>query len=285
MLGGLFFGHGEPGRFSEQHEAMLHGIAAQGSIALDNARLFEQSQWAQNELKRSNEELRRTNRDLEVLAYSASHDFQEPLRNIVLSAELIDRLCAGQLQGDGPLFLSNIMTSARRMGSLMEDLLTYTKATRYEEGPAPPLDSAKVLTQVLETLGKKIEETGASVTSGELPQVSIHEGRLALLFQNLLSNALKYRAQQTPRIHVSGEVRDGWCVFSVNDNGIGIDPQFGEQIFGLFKRLHTPDKYPGSGIGLAICQRILAQYGGRIWLERSEPGAGSTFCFSLPARE
>jgi light-regulated signal transduction histidine kinase (bacteriophytochrome) len=114
--------------------------------------------------------------------------------------------------------------------------------------------------------------------------VAIHEGRLAQLFQNLISNAIKYRSKEVPRVHVGADERDGWCVFSVADNGIGIEAQYAEQIFGLFKRLHGRDRYPGSGIGLAICQRVVEQYGGRIWLEQSTPGGGSTFCFALPSR-
>jgi signal transduction histidine kinase len=112
----------------------------------------------------------------------------------------------------------------------------------------------------------------------------MHQSRLAQVFQNLVSNAIKYRGEEAPRIHISADERDGWCVFSVVDNGIGIEPQFADQIFGLFKRLHGRDQYPGSGIGLAICERIVEQYGGRIWLDKSVPGQGSTFRFSIPAR-
>jgi light-regulated signal transduction histidine kinase (bacteriophytochrome) len=144
------------------------------------------------------------------------------------------------------------------------------------------VDSARVLAEVLENLRATIDQEGATVTSGPLPSVAIHESRLSQLFQNLIGNAVKYRAKEDPRVHVTADIRDGWCVFSVVDNGIGIEPRFGEQIFGLFKRLHTREEYPGSGIGLAICQRVLAQYGGRIWLEKSEPGRGSTFSFALP---
>jgi len=117
-----------------------------------------------------------------------------------------------------------------------------------------------------------------------LPMVAVHESRLAQLFQNLISNAIKYRGKEAPRIHIAAHQRDGWCVFSVSDNGIGIEAQYAERIFGLFKRLHGRDEYPGSGIGLAICQRVVEQYGGRIWLEQSTPGEGSTFCFSVPSR-
>jgi PAS domain S-box-containing protein len=284
VLGGLFFGHSEPGRFAQKHEEIMAGVAAQAAIAMDNARLFEQAQWAQLELKRANEELRRANKDLEVFAYSASHDLKDPLRTIAISAQLIERSWGRQLQGDDAAFLSNILNAAHRMGALIQDLLSYARATKYEEGPPPRVDSAHVLAQVLESLRGPLTEAGAEVTAGPLPVVAMHEARLSQLFQNLVSNAIKYRSQEPPRIHIAAEQRDGWCVFSVSDNGIGIAPQFAEQIFGLFKRLHNHDEYPGSGIGLAICQRIVEQYDGRIWLEHSAPGRGATFCFSIPWR-
>jgi len=284
VLGGLFFGHSVPGKFTETHEAVITGIAAQAAIAIDNAHLFEQAQWVQEELRRSNQELRRANQDLEVFSYSASHDLQEPLRTIAISAQLIERNWGSRLQGADAEFLGNILAASNRMGALIEDLLAYTRATKYEEGPAPDVDSAHVLTDVLKSLSGAIDEAGAMVTSADLPMVAIHESRLAQLFQNLISNAIKYRGKEVPRVHVTADQQDGWCVFSLVDNGIGVEKQYAEQIFGLFKRLHGREQYPGSGIGLAICQRVVEQYGGRIWLEQSTPGGGSTFCFALPSR-
>ncbi|MCW5981620.1 MAG: PAS domain S-box protein [Bryobacteraceae bacterium] len=282
VLGGLYFAHSEPGRFSETHESIVAGIAAQAAIAMDNARLFQQIQSAQSELKRSNEELRRANRDLEVFAYSASHDLQEPLRTVSLAAQFLERSCRDRLEGDDALFLGNIMTASRRMSALLEDLLTYTRATKHEAGPVPSVDAGLVLGEALQNLRAPIEETGATVAAAELPAVAIHANRLAQIFQNLISNAIKYRGDEAPRVTVSAEERGGWYVFSVADNGIGIEPEFAEQIFGLFKRLHSNERYPGSGIGLSICQRIIEQYGGQIWLEHSAVGSGSTFCFSVP---
>ncbi len=284
LLGGLFFGHSVPGKFTETHETVVAGIAAQAAVAMDNARLFEQAQWVQKELKRSNEELRRANSDLEVFAYSASHDLHEPLRTISISAQIIERGWGHRLQGEDAIFLRNILAASDRMHALLDDLLTYTKATKYEEGAAPSVDAGRVLQDVLKSLRGPIQEAGATVTAGDLPVVAIHESRLAQLLQNLISNAIKYRSREVPRVHIAADQRDGWCIFSVVDNGIGIEPQFAEQIFGLFKRLHGRDEYPGSGIGLAICQRVVEQYGGRIWLEQSAPGRGSTFCFALPSR-
>jgi len=188
------------------------------------------------------------------------------------------------LEGDNATFLANILNPAKHMSVLVKDLLTYARATKYEEGDAPVVEAGRVLAEVLEMFRGQMEETGAIVSAGELPSVAIHETRLAQLFQNLISNAFKYRGKEAPRVEVTASERDGWCVFSIADNGIGIEPKFAEQIFGLFKRLHGRDSYPGSGIGLAICQRVVEQYGGRIWLERSSPGVGSTFCFSVPSR-
>ncbi|HEX4808296.1 MAG TPA: PAS domain S-box protein [Bryobacteraceae bacterium] len=284
VLGGLFFGHSMPGKFTEQHEAILTGVAAQAAIAMDNARLLEQAQWVQNELKRSNEELRRANQDLETFAYSASHDLQEPLRTVALAAQLLERRYIGQLQGDAQQFLSTIVQGVQRMENLIRDILAYATATKHAEGLPPSVDSGRVLAAVLENLKGLTEQAGATVSSGDLPVVSVHENRLAQLFQNLIGNALKYRGKEAPRVHISAIERDGWSVFSVVDNGIGIERKFADLIFGLFKRLHNRAEYPGSGIGLAICQRIVEQYGGRIWLEHSIPGEGSTFCFTFPSR-
>ncbi len=284
VLGGLFFGHSAAGRFAEPHEAIITGIAAQAAIAMDNARLFEQGQWVQAELKRSNEELRRANQDLEVFAYSASHDLKEPLRTISLSAEIIEQHWGQVLPGEVTAFLGNILTAANHMGVLLADLLAYTKVTKQEQGSPPTVDSAQVFAKVVEALRAPIEKASATVTAEALPMVAIHESRLAQLFQNLISNAVKYGSREAPRVHVTASERDGWCVFSVVDNGIGIEARYADQIFGLFKRLHGRDEYPGSGIGLALCQRVVEPYGGRIWLERSTLGGGSTFCFSLPSR-
>lgn len=256
--------------------------ADQAFIAADNARLLQQAQRSEEELLLINEELRRANRDLEAFAYSASHDLKEPLRTIATSAEWIERRLGSQLNAPDTDFLARIRAEARRMESLIEDLLLYSQATKIEQGPPVRVDAARVLGRVVESLGGQIEASGAIVTQGFLPAVAIHESSLARLFQNLISNGIKYRGQEPPRIHIAGEERGGQWVFVVSDNGIGMEPQFGDQIFGLFKRLHSRDEYPGSGVGLAICKRVVEQYGGRIWLEKSAPGAGSTFCFSVP---
>ena len=284
IMGGLLFAHSAENKFTEYEEGLAKGIAAQAAIALDNARLFEQAQWAQEELQRSNEELRRTNEDLEAFVYSASHDLKEPLRTVILCSELVERSAGAQLSPEAAGFLASAIHGARTMEQLLKDLLTYTTAARSVEGPPPAVDSAAVLAEVVDTLKASIDQSEATVTAADLPVVSIHPSRLAQIFQNLVSNALKYRGEQAPHVQVSAVEKDGWTVFSVKDNGIGIDPENAGRIFGLFKRLHSRQRYPGSGLGLAICQRIVEHYGGRIWLDRSETGAGSVFCFAIPSR-
>jgi len=283
VLGGLFFGHSLPGKFTQQHEAILAGVAAQAAIAMDNAQLFEQARRAQKELRRTNDELRRANQDLETFAYSASHDLQEPLRTVVISTQLLSRRYKDTLPPAASELLGTITSGAQRMESLIRDVLTYATATKYELAPPLAVDTNTVLASVLKDLDGLIRETGATVTSENLPTVLVHENHLVQLLQNLISNALKYRSKLPPHVHISATQQEDWWVFSIVDNGIGIDPVFSQHIFGLFKRLHSQDEYPGSGIGLAVCQRIVEQAGGRIWLQESTPGKGSIFCFTLSA--
>jgi light-regulated signal transduction histidine kinase (bacteriophytochrome) len=209
--GGLFFGHELPGQFTENHEAIITGIAAQAAIAMDNVRLFEQNQWSRSELTGTNEELRGANRDLELFAYSASHDLQEPVRNITISAQLIEQSWGGKLQGDGATFLSNILAASKRMGVLIQDLLIYANATKCEEGPPPSVDAARVFCDVPGSLRAPIDESGAIVTAGQLPTVAIHRSQLAQLLLNLIGNAIKHRTdRRVPAIHVNADERDGW---------------------------------------------------------------------------
>ena len=284
VLGGLFFGHSTPGRFTTQHEVILSGLAAQAAIAMDNAHLFEQTRWAQEELKRSNEELRRANQDLESFAYSASHDLQEPVRTMAVSSQLLQRRYGEQLSVDAQQILEYIVEGARRMEALIMDILAYSTATKTTDGPPPLTDSGMALESALANLRGPIEQSGATILSEPLPVVLAHKNHLIQLFQNLVGNSIKYRKEEAPRVQISAINRDGWSIFSVVDNGIGIESRFADYIFGLFKRLHGRQEHPGSGIGLAICQRIVERYGGRIWLEHSVPNEGSTFCFTFPTR-
>ena len=234
-----------------------------------------------DEQKRVEAELRRANQDLEQFAYSASHDLQEPLRAIKIYSELLTLRYRSRLDGQALEFLDFLCTGATRMEMLVRDLLAYTQVTRLEAPQEKP-NSDTVLQESLQSLNLAIMESGARITSDPLPDVSIHQTHLKQLFQNLVGNAIKYRSpQRAPVVHVSAVREAGYRVFCVKDNGIGIAPEHKERVFGLFKRLHTGDEYAGTGIGLAICQRIVERYQGSIWLE-SEPGKGSTFCFRLP---
>lgn len=228
-------------------------------------------------------ELRRANQDLEQFAYSASHDLQEPLRSVRIFSELLFERCSKKLDGQDLEFVQTVRDGAGRMEMLVRDLLAYTRAARIEK-PSEPVDSNAAFEAAVGNLAGAIAETGATVDRGELPLVRIHPTHLQQLFQNLIGNALKYnRPGVPPIVRTTARKEGGTWVFSVADNGIGIDPAFKEKIFGLFKRLHTGDQYSGTGIGLAICQRIVERHNGRIWVE-SEPGKGSIFRFTLPVR-
>jgi PAS domain S-box-containing protein len=231
--------------------------------------------------KEMEENLRRANTDLQQFAYSASHDLQEPIRMVAIYSQLIGRKYGSRLDGNGQLFLEYLNTAAQRMEKLVRDLLFYTQTGSIDLGDSEAAGAYEVLKEVLENLSAVIAESGACVTNDSLPAVNMHAAHLQQLFQNLLGNAIKYHGDKPPSIHVSAKEQDDCWLFSVQDNGIGIDPAYKERIFGIFKRLHTNDKYSGTGIGLAICQRIVERYGGRIWVE-SEPGKGSTFFFTIP---
>ena len=234
-----------------------------------------------DEQKHVEDELRRANQDLEQFAWSASHDLQEPLRTVKIYSELLHKRYGGRLDGQALDFLGYLRGGATRMEILVRDLLTYTQVTRLD-GHAELTDVGEVVSATLTGLSGAISESQATVTCDTLPSVRMHSTHLRQLFQNLIGNAIKYRKPGVPPlVHVSGEKQNGSWVFSVRDNGIGIEPEYKEQVFGLFKRLHTGDEYSGTGIGLAICQRIVERYHGRIWIE-SEPGGGSDFRFSVP---
>jgi PAS domain S-box-containing protein len=402
VLGGLFFGHPEPGVFTESSERLATGIASHAAIAIDNAQLFQraehqarasraseerlrltqraakigvfewdiqsdvnnwspeleelyglppgtfgrtQSAWESlvhpedrglsarrveealktglpmegewrviwpdgsvhwlagrfqaqkddrgvptrmsgvnfeiTERKRIEDELRRANQDLEQFAYSASHDLQEPLRGINIFSELLASRYGNKLDGQALEFLGNVCGSARRMDMLLRDLLAYTQAATVEKEPER-IDANAVMQAAVANLAGTIAESGATFDFDPLPSVRVHEVQLQQVFQNLISNAIKYhRPGVPPVVHATARRHDGTWLFSITDNGIGIEPRFKERIFGLFKRLHTGDEYSGTGIGLSLCQRIVERHHGRIWVE-SEPGKGSTFHFTLP---
>lgn len=234
-------------------------------------------------LLESNEALRKSNEDLNQFAYAASHDLQEPLRLVALYSQILQRKFIDRLDPQADQYISYVISGAHRMEALLRDLLDYSQVgSSPGEGPAGPVASSDALRKALLNLQASIDQNQAVVTFNGLPTVQAHEIRLVQLLQNLVSNAIKYRSPQPPKIHVDAQRRPGNWLFSVQDNGIGIKPEYALQIFGIFKRLHG-STYPGTGIGLAICERIVNGYGGQIWVE-SVPGKGSTFYFTLPNR-
>jgi light-regulated signal transduction histidine kinase (bacteriophytochrome) len=228
------------------------------------------------------EHLRRANSDLQQFAYSASHDLQEPIRTVAIYGQLLKKRYGPKLDGTAETFLEYLTTAAQRMENLVQDLLSYTR-TGDAQPSATETDANCDLKAVLESLAAATVESRAEITSDPLPVVEIDSIHLQQLLQNLIGNAIKYRGDRQPLIHISAREYNAYWLFSVHDNGIGIDPAYKERIFGIFKRLHTSDKYSGTGIGLAICQRIIERYRGRIWVE-SELGSGSIFYFTVPRR-
>jgi light-regulated signal transduction histidine kinase (bacteriophytochrome) len=211
----------------------------------------------------------------------ASHDLQEPLRAIVGCLQLLEQRYRGRLDADADEFIGYAVEAGRRMQALVNDLLAFARLGTQRRPPAP-VDTAAVLRAVLDGLRTVLAETGAVVTHDPLPVVAGDEAQLRTLFQNLIANAVKFRSDRPPRVHVAAERGPAGWTFAVRDNGIGIEPRHQERIFVMFQRLHARAEYPGTGIGLARCKKIVEQHGGRIWVT-SEPGSGSTFHFTLPA--
>ncbi|MBI3697478.1 MAG: PAS domain-containing protein [Acidobacteria bacterium] len=236
---------------------------------------------AEEVLVHHSEALAHYNAELEQFAYVAAHDLQEPLRTVASFSQLLAQRYAGQLDAQADRFIEQVVSGARRMRQLIDDLLMYSRLAR-GESHLQPTDTADVFRASLESLQAAVAESGAMVTADPLPTVTVDPTQVGQLFQNLLSNAIKFRGPDPPRIHFSAERKGAEWVFSLRDNGIGIDPQYCERIFKVFQRLHGKREYPGTGIGLAACKRIVERHGGRIWVE-SEAGRGSTFYFTIPA--
>ena len=235
----------------------------------------------EEELKKLSEELARSNTELRDFAYVASHDLKKPLQSIEGFAKLLGRRYKGKLDAKADEFIEYIGSSVKRMQELIKDLLEYSqigaKGKKFK-----PTHCSGVVEKAVSNLQAAIEESNAAVTYDELPTVMVGTPQIISLFQNLIDNAINFRGEEAPRIHISAQRKGDEWVFSIQDNGIGIDPKDSEQIFGMFQRLHGSTEYPGTGIGLAICKKIVGHHGGRIWVE-SEPGKGSTFFFTLPA--
>jgi PAS domain S-box-containing protein len=238
---------------------------------------------AEDDLRRSHDELERSNQELEQFAYVASHDLQEPLRMVSSYMGLIERRYKGRLDPDADDFIGYAVDGAKRMKMLINDLLQYSRVGTHGK-IFGPVDCEKLLIEVLEHLQLLIEDNGATITHDQLPTVIADDVQLARLFQNLINNALKFRKEEPPSIHISVEPNNGTWLFSFRDNGIGVSPKFADRIFEIFQRLHGSEEYPGTGIGLAICKKIVERHGGRIWVQ-SEQGHGATFIFTIPRQD
>ena len=235
---------------------------------------------ANEQLHQKTEDLTRSNRELEQFAYVASHDLQEPLRMVTSYVQLLSQRYKDKLDRDADEFIDFAANGATHMYQLINDLLAYSRVgTR--GNPFELVDCEDVFQKSLKNLKVAVEESGAEVTHDPLPKAIADFSQLEQLFQNLIGNGIKFHGEESPRVHISARPNGDYWVFSVHDNGIGIAPEYKERIFVIFQRLHVKDKYPGTGIGLAICKKIVERHGGHIWVE-SEPQKGATFYFTLP---
>jgi signal transduction histidine kinase len=235
------------------------------------------------ERKYAEEKMRRANVDLAQFAYAVSHDLQEPLRTVTSYTQLLARNLQPHLDSDSEQFVEYIVEGNRHMAALIKDMLAYAQAGDERRQRIGLIESSKAVERAVANLNATIKDTAATIDADPLPSVIADLPQLAQVFQNLIGNALKYRrADCTPRIHIAAQARGNEWVFSVQDNGIGFPPQYAEQIFGIFKRLHK-EQYPGTGIGLAICKRIVERHHGSIWAT-GEAGKGATFFFTVPGK-
>lgn len=259
--------------FTTPEIALLETFADQAVVAIEHTRLFQ-------ELEDRTAALERSNAELEQFAYVASHDLQEPLRTVSSYVQLLAERYASRIDARADRYINHSVSAVDRMYALINDLLAYSRVgTRGRD--LVPTKTANVLDHVLEGLATTIRETAAEITWDPLPTVRADATQLGQLLQNLLGNALKYRGERPPRIHIGVQRQGGHWQFAVRDNGIGIDPDYAERIFLVFQRLHTQDEYSGTGIGLAICEKIVERHGGQLWVE-SQVGQGATFFFTLP---
>jgi len=234
----------------------------------------------EEKLKQTMAEFARSNSELELFAYVASHDLQEPLRMVTSFTQLLEKRYKNKLDKDADEFIEFILDGATRMQSMINDLLQYSRVgTRGK--PFKLTDFESVFGQSLVNLKIAIDENNAIITHDPLPTLMADSTQMIEVFQNLISNAIKFRSKESPQVHVSALKKRNEWVFSVRDNGIGIAPEFFDKLFIIFQRLHSRSEYPGTGIGLAVCKKIVERHGGKIWVE-SEPDKGSTFYFSIP---
>jgi light-regulated signal transduction histidine kinase (bacteriophytochrome) len=235
---------------------------------------------AADALAAKSEDISRSNRELEQFAYVASHDLQEPLRMVASYVQLLARRYKGKLDSEADEFIAYATDGAKRMQQLINDLLGYA---RIGQGHVvyQPIECQEVFDQVVESLDEKIREAGATLTHDALPQITANETQIIQLFQNLIENAIKFKSEEPPRIHVSAQAKKKQWIFSFSDNGVGIAPEYKDRVFVIFQPLHNREAYPGTGIGLAICKKIVEQHAGQIWVE-TKPRKGTEIRFSWP---
>ncbi len=278
VLGGLFLGHSKPDIFTDESEMTIGGIAAQAAVAIDNANLYRAVQKELAHHKHMEEELSRSNQELEQFAYVASHDLQEPLHMITSFGDLLARRCEKKLEIKEMEYLNFIQQGSLQAITLIRELLEYSRIGRDKNWQM--VDFAAVITEVLSNLKVVTDETQATIRYSTLPKIKANHLEMTQLFQNLISNAIKYRNGAPPEINIEVQKKDNQWLFAVKDNGIGISPQYKERIFLMFQRLHAKSEYSGTGIGLAVCKKIVEHHGGKIWVD-SEPGRGATFYFTI----
>ena len=234
----------------------------------------------EDKIEKRTEELARSNKELEQFAYVSSHDLKEPLRMITSFLQLLDRRYSNELDQDANEFIGYAVDGAKRMDNMINDLLEYSRIGN-KERKFEYLQSEKILETAKMNLKQSIKDSNANITHDPLPLIHANEPMMIQLFQNIIGNAIKYRGRENPRIHISADNGDDEYIFSVKDNGIGIDKKHLDRIFTIFQRLHSRDEYDGTGIGLAISKRIIQKHRGKIWV-KSKPGKGSTFYFTIP---
>lgn len=267
-------------RFESQRSRYLQELLFTGERLAAEA---EDHLRTARKLAKRTEEMERSNKDLQQFAYVASHDLQEPLRMVSSYVQLLQRRYQGRLDADADDFIGFAVDGATRMQRLIQGLLSYSRINTHGNPPSLT-DVGEVLGQVITNLRLAIDQSNARITHESLPVVEADATQLVQLFQNLIANAIKFCSALSPQILISAEKQDPYWIFSVRDNGIGLDPEFADRIFTIFQRLHSRQDYPGTGIGLAICKRIVERHGGSIWV-KSAPGEGSTFYFTLPASD
>lgn len=244
---------------------------------------IERRKLVEEELRQTAEDLERSNRELEQFAYVASHDLLEPLRKVKSFTVLLSERCGEKLDEKGARYAGYIVEGAGRMEDLIMDLLKYS---RVRSGSVSMVRTSmkEVLDQAISELEAVVRDSAAEITADDLPEINANPTQMRQLLENLIGNAIKYRGDEAPKVRLAAERQTGNWLFRVSDNGIGIDPEHHDRIFTIFHRLHSQEKYSGTGIGLAICKKIVESHNGKIWVE-SAPGKGSSFCFSLPDGE